>query len=68
MRANNLGIDDYHFLANAIGPNFDNDAAEDPAAVSFDVVWSRPITRRVSVTDGNLGNNSTLFTGVEGEC
>ena len=56
MRVNNLAIEDYHFLANAIGPNFDNDAADDPAAVSFDVVWSGPITRRVSVTDGTLGN------------
>jgi hypothetical protein len=57
MRVTNLAIEDYHFLANAIGPNFDNDAADDPAVVSFDVVWSGPITRRVSVTDGTLGNN-----------
>jgi hypothetical protein len=57
MRVNNLAIEDYHFLANAIGPNFDNDSADDPAVVSFDVVWSGPITRRVSVTDGTLDNN-----------
>jgi hypothetical protein len=57
MNVNNLAIEDYHFLANAIGPNFDNDTADDPAVVSFDVVWSPPITRRVSVTDGTLGNN-----------
>jgi hypothetical protein len=57
MQVNNLALEDYHFLANAIGPNFDNDAADDPAAVSFDVVWSGPITRRLSVTDGTLGNH-----------
>jgi hypothetical protein len=57
MRVNNLAIEDYHFLANAIGPNFDNDSADDPAVVSFDVAWSGPITRRVTVTDGTLGNN-----------
>jgi hypothetical protein len=57
MRVNNLSIEDYHFLANAIGPNFDNDAADDPAVVSFDVVWSGSITRRISVTDGTLSNN-----------
>jgi hypothetical protein len=57
MRVNNLAIEDYHFLANAIGPNFDNESADDPAVVSFDVVWSGPITRLVSVTDGTLGNN-----------
>jgi hypothetical protein len=57
MRVNNLAMEDYHFLANAIGPNFDNDAADDPAVVSFDVVWSSPITQRVSVTDGTLGDH-----------
>src|SRR5262249_34137319 len=48
---------DYHTLANAIGPNFDNEAFNDPAVVSFDVIWSSPVTRRVSVTDGTLGNH-----------
>jgi hypothetical protein len=57
MRVNNLALDDYHFLANAIGPNFDNPAAQDDAVVSFDVVWSTPITRRVGVTNGTLGND-----------
>jgi hypothetical protein len=56
MIVNNLAIEDYHFLANAIGPNFNNDSADDPAVVSFDVVWSGPITRRVSVADGTLGD------------
>jgi hypothetical protein len=57
MRVNNLALDDYHFLANAIGPNFDNPATQDDAVVSFDVVWSKPITRRIDVTNGTLGNN-----------
>jgi hypothetical protein len=57
MRIDNLAIEDYHFLANALGPNFDNEAFNDAAVVSFDVVWSGPITRRVSVMDGTLGNN-----------
>jgi hypothetical protein len=57
MRVNNLALDDYHFLGNAIGPNFDNPATQDDAVVSFDVVWSGPITRRLTVTDGTLGNN-----------
>jgi hypothetical protein len=56
MRVENLPINDYHFLANAIGPNFDNPAAFDPAVVSFDVVWSGPITRQLHLTDGTLGN------------
>jgi hypothetical protein len=59
MRVNNLALDDYHFLANAIGPNFDNPATQDDAVVSFDVVWSTPITRRIGVTNGTLGNNYT---------
>jgi hypothetical protein len=57
MRVDNLAIEDYHTLANAIGPNFNNDAADDPAVVSFDVLWSRPITRLVDVGDGTLGND-----------
>jgi len=57
MRVNNLALDDYHFLGNAIGPNFDNPATQDDAVVSFDVVWSPPITRRLDVTNGTLGNN-----------
>jgi hypothetical protein len=52
MRVDNLRLFDYHTIPNAfaLGPN-------DPAVVSFDVVWSGPITRRVSVLDGTLGNN-----------
>ena len=57
MHVSNLTLDDYHFLANAIGPNFENPATEDDAVVSFDVVWSAPITRRLDVPNGTLGNN-----------
>ena len=42
LQVNNLPIEDYHSVANAIGPNFNNDMADDPAVVSFDVVWSGP--------------------------
>jgi hypothetical protein len=57
MRVDNLNLRDYGTLANATGPNFDNPNFFDPAVVSFDVVWSDPITRRVSVPDGTLGNH-----------
>jgi hypothetical protein len=52
MHVDNLHLLDYHTIPNALalGPN-------DPAVVSFDVVWSGPIMRRVSVLDGTLGNN-----------
>jgi hypothetical protein len=55
MRVDNLAIRDYHNAANGLGPHWQT--AFDPAVVSFDVVWSRPITRRVHVQDGTLGNN-----------
>jgi hypothetical protein len=55
MRVDNLSLADYGNLANATGANFQT--AFDPAVVSFDVVWDRPITRRVSVPDGTLGNH-----------
>jgi hypothetical protein len=55
MRVHNLHLADYGTLANATGANFQT--AFDPAVVSFDVVWSGPITRRVHVRDGTLGNN-----------
>jgi hypothetical protein len=56
MRVDNLAIRDYHNAANAFGKNTFA-TAFDPAVVSFDVVWSTPITRRVHVGDGTLGNN-----------
>jgi len=55
MRVDNLSLGDYGTLANATGADFEEH--EDPAVVSFDVVWSRPITRQVHVPDGTLGNN-----------
>jgi hypothetical protein len=55
MRVANLHLADYGNLANATGKDFQT--AFDPAVVSFDVVWSRPITRQVNVRDGTLGNN-----------
>jgi len=55
MRVDNLPIRDYHNIANGLGPNWQT--AFNPAVVSFDVVWSGPITRRVDVLDGTLGNN-----------
>jgi hypothetical protein len=55
MRVDNLALGDYHNVANGLGPHWQT--AFDPAVVSFDVVWSRPITRRVHVADGTLGNN-----------
>jgi hypothetical protein len=55
MAVENLAVGDYHNAANGLGPNFAT--AFDPAVVSFDVVWSRPITRRVHVRDGTLGNH-----------
>jgi hypothetical protein len=55
MEVENLHLGDYGNLANATGANFQT--AFDPAVVSFDVVWDRPITRRVSVPDGTLGNH-----------
>jgi hypothetical protein len=55
MRVDNLALGDYHNVANGLGPHWQT--AFDPAVVSFDVVWSGPITRRVHVADGTLGNN-----------
>jgi hypothetical protein len=59
MSVQNLALRDYGNLPNALGPNFDNPAAYDPSVVSFDVVWSAPISRRVSVANGTLGDNYT---------
>jgi hypothetical protein len=58
MKINNLALDDFGTKANALGPNWQT--AFVPAVVSFDVVWSGPITRRLSVTDGT---DVDQFTG-----
>jgi hypothetical protein len=51
MHVANLPIEDYFNLPNAL-----RDGPEVDATVSFDVVWSGPVTRRVSVTDGTNGD------------
>ena len=55
MRVDNLALGDFGTKANALGKNWQT--ASDPAVVSFDVVWSGPITRRLSVPNGTLGNH-----------
>ena len=55
MRVDNLALGDFGTKANALGKNWQT--ASDPAVVSFDVVWSGPITRRLSVLNGTLGNH-----------
>jgi hypothetical protein len=55
LHVTNLPIEDYFNLPNAL-----RDGPEVDATVSFDVVWSGPVTRRVSVTDGTNGDQ---FTG-----
>jgi hypothetical protein len=55
MQVNNLSMTDNGYKKNALGRNWQKDF--DPGTVSFDVVWSGPITRQVSVPNGTLGNN-----------
>jgi hypothetical protein len=55
MRVDNLALPDFGTKATALGKNWQT--AGDPAMVSFDVVWSGPITRRLSVLDGTQGNH-----------
>jgi hypothetical protein len=54
MRVSNLAMDDYGKIPTALGPAWQT--AFDPATVSFDVVWSGPVTRRLSVTNGSNGD------------
>jgi hypothetical protein len=54
LHVRNLALDDYDKIPTALGPNFQTAFA--PATVSFDVVWSGPITRRVSVANGTNGD------------
>ena len=58
LTVNNLALDDFGTKANALGPNWQT--AFVPATVSFDVVWSGPITRRLSVSDST---DVDQFTG-----
>jgi hypothetical protein len=58
MNVQNLALRDYFNVPNALGPIATT--AFDPARVSFDVVWSGPITRRLSFTDST---DADKFTG-----
>jgi hypothetical protein len=58
MRVHNLALRDYGIIPVALGPNFQT--AFIPATVSFDVVWDRPVTRRLHVRDGT---NVDRFAG-----
>jgi hypothetical protein len=49
MQVNNLALGDYFNKGSAFGPNWEKDFA--PASVSFDVVWSAPVTRRLDFQD-----------------
>jgi hypothetical protein len=55
MRVNNFALGDYTKIPIALGPNWQT--AFVPATVSFDIVWSGPVTRRLNVRDGTNGNN-----------
>jgi hypothetical protein len=54
MQVSNLAMDDYGKIPTALGSQWQT--AFDPATVSFDVVWSGPVTRRLSVTNGSNGD------------
>jgi hypothetical protein len=51
MRVTNLPMEDYFNFPNALA-----DGHEVDATVSFDVVWSGPVTRRVEVENGSNGD------------
>jgi hypothetical protein len=55
MRVDNLSVPDYLTRPIALGSQWQT--AFNPGVVSFDVVWSTPITRRLNVPNGTLGNN-----------
>ena len=54
LHVTNLALVDYRNIPTALGPQWQT--AFDPATVSFDVVWSGPVTRRVRVAQGTNGN------------
>jgi hypothetical protein len=58
MNVQNLALQDRFTKPNALGPNWATNF--DPATVSFDVVWSGPITRSLSFTDST---DVDQFTG-----
>jgi hypothetical protein len=49
MKVNNLALGDYFTKANAFGANWQTGDID--ATVSFDVVWSGPVTRRLNFQD-----------------
>jgi hypothetical protein len=51
MHVQNLAMEDYFKLPNALA-----DGSEVDATASFDVVWSGPVTRRLNVPDGTNGD------------
>jgi hypothetical protein len=51
MRVTNLHLEDYFNFPNGLA-----DGHEVDATVSFDVVWSGPVTRRIEVEHGTNGN------------
>jgi hypothetical protein len=55
MEVHNLHLRDYTNIPNALGPV--ETTPFDPATVSFDVVWSGPVTRRLTVRHGTNGND-----------
>jgi hypothetical protein len=55
MEVHNLHLRDYTNIPVALGPV--ETTTFDPATVSFDVVWSGPVTRRINVQDGTNGNH-----------
>ena len=54
LSVSNLAAEDFVNLAASLGPNWQTAFVN--ATVSFDVVWSGPITRQVSVTNGTNGD------------
>jgi hypothetical protein len=54
LHVTNLALKDYPKIPIALGPQWRT--AFVPATISFDVVWNRPVTRRVTVHDGNNGD------------
>jgi hypothetical protein len=58
LDVDHLHLRDYGNIPNALGPVATT--RFDPATVSFDVVWTRPVTDRVHVRHGTLGN---VFSG-----
>ena len=63
LKVSNLAVEDYFTLGNSF-----RDGPSVPATVSFDVVWTGPVTRRVNVRDaandfvGNFAENQATVS------